>query len=112
MTAAEAAAAVVIRQPADRGMLRASRPAAHPGVRWTCAAPVLAAPTTSARWRKSRVRGTRFSRRTKVRPTIIRLISLLTDGEGKHHTSSSTGESVTGEELDIPESGETDGDKA
>jgi len=46
--------------------------------------------------------------RTKVRPTIIRLISLLTGGKESGAAAVPTGESVTGEDLDIPESGETD----
>ena len=46
--------------------------------------------------------------RTKVRPTIIRLISLLTGGKESGAAAVPAGESVTGEDLDIPESGETD----
>ncbi|WP_425406863.1 acetyl-CoA carboxylase, carboxyltransferase subunit beta [Hwanghaeella sp.] len=46
--------------------------------------------------------------RTQVRPTIVRLISLLTDGKGKESDGIPAGEGVTGEDLDIPDSGESD----
>ncbi len=46
--------------------------------------------------------------RTQVRPTIIRLISLLTGGKEAGSASVPAGEGVTGEDLDIPDSGEMD----
>ena len=47
--------------------------------------------------------------RTQVRPTIIRLISLLMGD--KKNSEDTVGEGVTGEDLDIPESAEQPADK-